>query len=561
MTNANSGLINTLSDYINYHVNSSYQDSEIKRNIVKNISDLTFDNYIYDNDSVITDYDIANFLKDTSKLNEINEDRKSMGIYYTPEDISNFMALNALLDNFKKDRNKLYDYEEFNINNIKNKIGIKDMTNKKVMDPTCGNSEFLISIIKSKIKILDGKHDFKDIIKISENLYGNDININAIIISKVRIFLLLISLIDKNELNIEVLNTIKTNIDNNFTNKNILLDYQFNNKFDIIIGNPPYVETSKYPIKLDKRYGNIYANILDLSLNLLDEKGILAFIIPISYVSTVRMKKIRNVVQNKSGKQVILNFADRPDSLFSAAHQKLSIVFIENSKTEGDVKEVYTSNYQYWYKEERIDLFKNIDIMYNEHITEDFIPKLGNKLDLNIYIKIKPSEGKSIYDYLIDKKNNEDSIHLNMRATFWIKSFLHNGISKEYKRISCSTKEKHYLYCIFNSSLFFWYWTVVSDCWHITNKEFRNFRLITDLDNILYNKFEKLSYKLSKELEDTKVYVGTKQTDYEYKHKECKSIIDEIDKELANIYGLTDDELKYVQNFAIRYRESRGPKK
>lgn len=560
MTNVGEKFAERLSDYINYYVNSLYIDLYTKSNLIQNITELTFNKYIYDSNCIHTNYSVTNFLEDTSKLNEISEDRKSMGIYYTPEDVANFMALNALLDNFKKDRNKLYNYEEFKTHNFKNK-SIEDIIDKKVIDPTCGNSEFLISIIKCKMKILANKYHSEDIIKISENLYGNDISINAIIISKVRIFLFLISLIDESELSIEVLNTIKTNIEQNFTNKNILLDHEFHQKFDIIIGNPPYVETSKYPIKLDKKYGNIYANILDLSLDLLNDHGILAFIIPISYVSTPRMKRIRNVVQDKSGKQVILNFADRPDSLFSAAHQKLSIVFIENSTVVENVNEVYTSNYQYWYKEERKDLFKNIDIIFNEHTTEDFIPKLGNQVDINIYEKIKPLNDKTIYDYISEKANHEDSIFLNMRATFWLKLFLDDGISREYKEISCLTKDKYYLYCIFNSSLFFWYWTVVSDCWHITNKEFKNFKLVTELNEDSYRKFRTLAYKLSEELENTKVYVGTKQIDYEYKHRECKFIIDEIDRELANIYKLTDDELIYIQNFAIRYRESRGPKK
>ena len=74
---------------------------------------------------------------------------------------------------------------------------------------------------------------------------------------------------------------------------------------------------------------------------------------------------------------------------------------------------------------------------------------------------------------------------------------------------------------------------------------------VKNIDTI---KFDKLSKKLETKLENTKRYVGTKQVDYEYKHKLCKDVIDEIDDELAEIYNLTQTELDYIKSFAIKYR-------
>ena len=59
-------------------------------------------------------------------------------------------------------------------------------------------------------------------------------------------------------------------------------------------------------------------------------------------------------------------------------------------------------------------------------------------------------------------------------------------------------------------------------------------------------------------MEETKVYVGTKQIDYEYKHRFCKAIIDKIDKELKSVYGLSDGEVRYIQTFNEKYRISDG---
>ena len=68
----------------------------------------------------------------------------------------------------------------------------------------------------------------------------------------------------------------------------------------------------------------------------------------------------------------------------------------------------------------------------------------------------------------------------------------------------------------------------------------------------------KLANELELRLEETKVYVGTKQTDYEYKHKECVNIIHEIDDYINALYGLTDEESIYIKNFSYRYRIGGG---
>ncbi len=103
-----------------------------------------------------------------------------------------------------------------------------------------------------------------------------------------------------------------------------------------------------------------------------------------------------------------------------------------------------------------------------------------------------------------------------------------------------------------NSSLFFYFWEVVSDCWHITNKElceFRyNYRPETD------SQLSTLAILLENDLENKKGFVGSKQTEYEYYHKKSKPIIDEIDKVLAQHYGFTDEELDFIINYDIKYR-------
>ena len=134
-----------------------------------------------------------------------------------------------------------------------------------------------------------------------------------------------------------------------------------------------------------------------------------------------------------------------------------------------------------------------------------------------------------------------------MRSCFWIKAFSFNPGSSEYKEFNFNNSD--YIICLLNSSLFWLFWTIVSDCWHITSKELKHFKYIDTAED-----FSILRKELEDKLERTKKYVGSKQTEYEYKHKYCKDIIDKIDNKLAKIYGLTSEELNYIKEFAIKYR-------
>jgi hypothetical protein len=67
-----------------------------------------------------------------------------------------------------------------------------------------------------------------------------------------------------------------------------------------------------------------------------------------------------------------------------------------------------------------------------------------------------------------------------------------------------------------------------------------------------------LTNELTNKLEATKVYVGTKQTEYEYKHNACINEIHAIDEYINDLYGLTVEEGEYIKGFAFRYRISGG---
>ncbi len=101
--------------------------------------------------------------------------------------------------------------------------------------------------------------------------------------------------------------------------------------FDVIIGNPPYVEikeaekTYKIINESIKVGGNLHSIISSRSLFLLNKNGIIGLIVPVAISNTERMQELRRRLVNL-GPVWVTNYAIRPGKLFSGAEQRLSIL-------------------------------------------------------------------------------------------------------------------------------------------------------------------------------------------------------------------------------------------
>lgn len=482
-----------------------------------------------------------------SKINEKEARRKNQGVYYTPKDITEYIVANTYLNYTCRDNSQVYSQEEC-FRRI-DETGGNTLFNAKVFDPTCGTAEFLLSAIEIKLRLSKRYITLSDtdLLALTSSIFGNDISYESILLSKIRIYFTIINEL-KDKANAKQLAKI---LNKNFTCRDYITVKFARPKYDIIVGNPPYVEYGKLPVKPDSNYGNIYADVLCNAVCELKSTGVIGFVIPLSFVATSRMQSIREDMYKKMNRIFILNYADRPDCLFDGVHQKLSILF--GIKGQGKCIS-YTSSYYHWYNSERRDLLNNCKI-FPSHQRDQYIPKIGNVYEDSIFEKICNVKGESLLS-LLNTRNKQSSVYLNMRACFWMKAFSFNPGSKEYKEFGCPSELKPYLLAILNSNLFFLYWTIVSDCWHITNKELSEFFVPTN--GVCLDMFRILVSKLERKLERTKKYIGSVQTQYEYKHRECKPEIDAIDDALQEIYGLTDDEVAFLKEYKLKYRMSNG---
>lgn len=521
--------------------------------VLKKLLEDTYEKYdfpkeIHKDDASLTHAD--NFQLNLSKINEKESRRKRSGVYYTDHDVTDFMVLNAFNHFIRPSLCSVLDtnsiYNSFCNLNARTRERIISAT---VLDPACGAGAFLISALSLKIKVFENHGaELSSLIDLIDSIKGNDIDETSTDISKIRLFFLLIDSFDQ-ELDVD---TIAQVIARNFYNVDTV-DYKEDklNHYDIIVGNPPYIEYGKYEGTVANNYGNVYADVMRNVATMLNTNGVLAFVVPLSYISTERMSTIREYVQKQTGKQLLLNFADRPDCLFTGVHQKLTIVFAQKETMDFGV---YTSKYYHWYKTEREKLFKNIPLVKVDTTDTRYWPKLGDATAASIYSKIHNYDGDELL--LANNSNRQSPFYINLRACFWMKAFSFNIRSNSYKEYNIDKLKIPFVLCLLNSSLFFLIWTIISDGWHITNKELSFIKIPHRIPKP--QRWIELQKELETKLEETKVYVGTKQIDYEYKHRLCKDIIDKIDKELKSVYRLSDKEIKYIQTFNEKYRISDG---
>lgn len=500
--------------------------------------------------------------------------KKEVGAYYTDYQttsyITRFVVCSYLLADFvdfssflNRKQPFLGCYERLNSSDKEEVLSrLHDIT---ILDPTCGTGAFVFSaceILLELYETLEKKKPSSELIRkiFEENLYGVDLDEEAICIVKFRIWLtckLYWNISDIDLVNFKVGNIL----DSSTFDWKLTFLYVFKNKhgFDCVVGNPPYVEYAK----MTKKYvsescystykcGNLYSYVLERVIcQLVHQKSIVGFIVPISIVSTPRMKPLRLLITKKTSNLAFANFADRPACLFNGVHQKLTIMFasIENDKEHA----VYSTQYYHWTKDEQLGLMDKLTYTKVPLLHQIGVPKVSTKLMVRILKAVS-----QVYDTcLLDSSSKSKwCVWLNMRMAFWGKSFVHPMESKEYKTFYLKTEKEAKLFsALMNSSLFFFIWECISDCWHITTKDLEFIKIdFSRIPNEIVEAIAELYDSYEMQLEKSKVFIGSVQTSYIYQHKLHKPMIDEIDNLIARIFYLTDEELAFIKSYQEKYR-------
>ena len=339
--------------------------------------------------------------------------------------------------------------------------------------------------------------------------------------------------------------------------------------FDVVIGNPPYVEISK--IKeyrlidfVTRNSGNLYATCVERSAHILDKGGRFGVIVPLSGFSTSRMNAYQDLVLERFSFNAISFYSGdaHPSVLFDGVKYRLSIV-LSGSSSVG----TYTSHYMRWYAEERPYLFQK-NISYKKCSFQDGslrFSKIGVDIAEKTLSKLLDNRVR-VGNYLREAGAGHFAYHRS--PVFWIRSmdfepYFKSPVKKRstdhLKDLYCETKNTSKIIgAVINSTFFYFWFCVQGNCRNITGgdiSEMPLFDVKTCGDDALSNGFDELMEDLRNNSKRRVYEYKTGRVEYdEFYPSRSKQLIERIDLMLSDSYGLADQETDFIINYDIKYR-------
>ena len=344
--------------------------------------------------------------------------------------------------------------------------------------------------------------------------------------------------------------------------------------FDVIIGNPPYVELNAVEdYRLHdyscKESGNLYALIIERCASIGRKEGRQGYIVPVSSVSTDRYSTLQQLLVNREIH--FSSYDDRPSRLFDGLeHIRLTIHLLGRQVRN---PQLWSTRYNKWMVDERPVLFGKLKFTNTlPAVIEKVFPKLCSEIEQTIIQKLAAQKRKLAAFY---SGAGQHHVFYSRKVGYFLQVLdfepqVLDGKGRwrppsEFKELKFSSEEHAKLsMCCLNSSLFYWFVTVFSDCRHLNKREIDAFPIdleafaasdyieqLVPMAHLLMNDLKKNSEKRTMRFQHDTLTV---QCIYP---KASKPILDEIDRVLAKHYGFTNEELDFIINYDVKYRMGR----
>ena len=336
--------------------------------------------------------------------------------------------------------------------------------------------------------------------------------------------------------------------------------------FDVIIGNPPFVEY----VKVKEQYtvrgfqttecGNLYAFVMERCYSLTGTRGRVGLISPLSLVCTDRMSQGRKLLQR--GTLWLPCFDIRPSALFEGVAQRLTFVLMDTTPTTSPL--LFSGGYRRWAVPERQQLLPLT--RFAAASWADYkgpVQKVADALETEILRKLS---GPGLSSVVAD---DATPIYIHRICRYFIKGvdFIpyfrdadgKKGKSEDYKPFGFLPEFRETAVCYVNSTLFYWLWRCHGDGFHCGYGDVYRVPLGQLRANSPKGTAMILADRLMGALKDNseRKSIRTKRGEIVYQEfspKPTKPILDEIDTFLGARMGLAPEELDFIINYDIKYR-------
>jgi hypothetical protein len=345
--------------------------------------------------------------------------------------------------------------------------------------------------------------------------------------------------------------------------------------FDVIIGNPPYVEYSKvrqtYQLRgfATESAGNLYAMCSERSLQLLCATGRFGFIVQAPVISTQRMLVLRERLYADSDYLAISSYDDRPSKLFDGMnHCRLAILLARRNPATA-LRTVLTTRYHKWSEIERAQLFQSIAYWQAPLDTcRTYVPKIRSAAELCVLRRLQTLTA-TVGD-LLSSSDTPHRIYYKITGVghwftfttrpprFWRGNEEGSSTRESYVCFG-SRAVRDAVFCLLWSTLHYWFYQLRTNCRDFNPSDLESiplanglaggFKDAAKLANALIARLE-----ASADIAEATYRVGGTVRFERFVPRSAKDEINAIDRAFAEPYGLTAEELDFIINYDIKYR-------
>ena len=460
-----------------------------------------------------------------------NPARRDAGKIYTPFDVTEYMCSNVAKAMISRCGS------------------LEELLEMKVLDPAVGSGAFCSQLVRVLWKKASRKWKLKDEAKFrydicSKVIYSADVDGEALGLAKVVLWISAGCPQQGIKLNMANCDSLEMGACEDKTSWNKLTGFNVSDGFDVVFGNPPYVRVKPETLQgfTMASTRNLYCAFTELGLNLLNDDGLLCYIVPQSIVASKETLPLRQRLIDDESSLRMQIFDSVPDFLFDQGkiesntntniNQRTTIVLLNRNEKNS----IYTSPLLRWRRrEERDVLFKNLSqirIAKND-IHNGAIPMLESRQDLELFRKLKRQKN-TISDTIV--KEGGRILFIPKAIRYFITAVPFDLERSNTIQLRVSEEYYHLIHSTLNSNLFYWWWRINGNGFQVEMKDILSFPILA-LENKIAAEFSK---KLDDAVDDCRVFkhnAGKQIPNINYNYKQ--ELLQELDNELLKTINMT----------------------